>query len=179
MPSILEAASVRNSVRDVLLANGNIDMSRAVLIAEPSTYAIPVEMDGTTYYAKVQIAVAPWYDTKTAPAFNLDDAVEKMEAKAAEKASRPVREKKPVDPDAEAKKSARASAVADMDADILEYVSGLSDFETSTEIHNAVESVAAETVMFVGARLKKLAEAGLIEMDTHPENKKKRVYRGL
>lgn len=50
-----------------------------------STYAIPVEIEGETVYAKVAITAAQRTDTKTVKAFDLDAAVAKYAEEVAEK----------------------------------------------------------------------------------------------
>lgn len=49
------------------------------------TWAIPVEVDGTTIYAKVNITAALSKATKANPAFNLENAVAAFEADEAER----------------------------------------------------------------------------------------------
>lgn len=55
-----------------------------------STFAIPVELDGETVYAKVAITAAQRTDTKVNPAFDLETAVAKFEAEVAEKEAKRV-----------------------------------------------------------------------------------------
>lgn len=55
------------------------------------TYAICVgtaEDNGNPVYAKIDISAPNWYSTKTSPAFDLDDAVAKYEAKCEERAQK-------------------------------------------------------------------------------------------
>jgi hypothetical protein len=62
------------------------------------TWAIPVEVDGETRYAKVSITAALAKATKTNPAFDLDTAVEAFNAAEAERKAK------------EAEKAAKAAA---------------------------------------------------------------------
>jgi len=161
-----EMNDLRAVIRDKLTAGGKIDLANATLIKRPATYAIPVEHEGMTYFVKVDLTVAPWYDTKSVPAFDLDAAVAKLEATDTEKVEKAAAKPKKdatVKAAEEASKEIRRAAVAAMTEEVLSYVQTLTEPQTSTEVRDAVPAVAGETIMFVGSMLKKLAEAGEIE----------------
>ena len=84
-------ATLKKSEMDALVRNTVVERLNLDEIATQigaSTYAIPVETDEGTFYAKVAITAAQRKATKTTEAFDLETAVAKYAADLAEKAEK-------------------------------------------------------------------------------------------
>lgn len=75
-------AAVKDTVVD---AFSDVLKSAGAVKIDSYTYAFPVSVEGVDTYAKIAITAVQRKDTKTNPAFDLDVAVAKFEAKIAER----------------------------------------------------------------------------------------------
>lgn len=121
--------------------------------------------------AKISVQTALAKDTKNHTAFNMEAAVAEYKAweaetalKAAEKASKPKKEKGP-NPEAQARRDALDAQVAGLPS-FTEY--------TATDIFNALKGQVAEnvTVMAIGSSAKRLVESGVLVASKREDDKK-------
>ena len=113
MNSTMKKSEIQTAMKNNVLSKLNLEALGGIQI-DSSMWALPAgELDGKTVYAKVAVTATNVIGTEKVPAFDIDEAVDKFDAKKAESAEKAAERQRKHDEKVQADKERRAKRAAE------------------------------------------------------------------